>query len=606
MTKLKSSYAIFLRTKNYFVFLSKFFLMPVNRNALIRYNTIDNCLKNRHRLWTLEDLIDACSDALYEFEGIDKGVSRRTVQMDLQMMRSEKLGYNAPIIVKEKKYYTYEDPNYSITNIPLTDQDLSKLTEVVEILRQFKGFTHFKELSGMVQRLEDKVHTSKTQGRSIIDLEKNENLKGLEYIDTIYHAILQKKAIKITYQSFKARQADTFEYHAFLLKEHRNRWFALGRKSMKGQTLLLALDRIESLQTTEVPLTHFDEEQISNYFKDVIGVTVNENQPPQEIRFIAPHDNAPYLITKPLHHSQRVVESNEQGVLFSMHVQLNFELERDILAFGDRIKVISPPRLRSTIKDRLTNAIDQYLTELDTKSLKHYPKRLDAKGFIITNHVFSRKTINLMKRLIKEYKDKHPEQINDQIFSIRKLFQEIPQLIPICLSHNLKRILNSFSGDFFLTKAVYFDKPPQSNWYVTWHQDIPINVKEKVTTEGYHGWTQKKGVTSVMPPDEILHNTITIRIHLDDTTKDNGALKIIPGSHKRRHTDDQIQVITEHSLPHICEVQAGGVQMMRPLLLHSSSKTTNQKSRRVIHLEFNTMKLGGDLEWEEMESIHHI
>lgn len=204
--------------------------MPVNRNALIRYRTIDNCLRNKYRQWTLDDLIEACSEALYEYEGIDKGVSRRSVQMDLQMMRSEKLGYNAPIIVLDKKYYTYEDPDYSITNIPLTDQDLGKLTEVVEILRQFKGFTHFNELNGMVQRLEDRIHTAKTKQAPIIDLEKNDNLKGLEWIDAIYQAILKKKAISLTYQSFKAREANTFTFHPYFLKEYRNRWFVLGTK----------------------------------------------------------------------------------------------------------------------------------------------------------------------------------------------------------------------------------------------------------------------------------------------------------------------------------------------------------------------------------------
>src|SRR6187431_3651732 len=106
--------------------------MPVNRNALIRFRTIDNCLRNRQRRWTLEDLIDACSEALYEYEGIDKGVSRRSIQMDIQAMRSDKLGYNAPIIVLEKKYYTYEDPGYSITRIPLSDQDLTRMNEAVE------------------------------------------------------------------------------------------------------------------------------------------------------------------------------------------------------------------------------------------------------------------------------------------------------------------------------------------------------------------------------------------------------------------------------------------------------------------------------------------
>jgi hypothetical protein len=103
---------------------------------------------------------------LYEYEGIDKGISKRTVQMDIQMMRSEKLGYNAPIIVVDKKFYTYEDSDYSITNIPLTEQDLSKLSETVEILRQFKGFSHFQELDGMVQKLEDHVYSEKNESEN--------------------------------------------------------------------------------------------------------------------------------------------------------------------------------------------------------------------------------------------------------------------------------------------------------------------------------------------------------------------------------------------------------------------------------------------------------
>src|SRR5678815_1295954 len=98
--------------------------MPVNRNALIRYRSIDKCLQNRRRKWTIEALIDACNDALYEYEGIEKGVSIRTIRLDLNAMRSDKLGYSAPIIVKDKKYYTYEDADYSIANIPLTAQDL--------------------------------------------------------------------------------------------------------------------------------------------------------------------------------------------------------------------------------------------------------------------------------------------------------------------------------------------------------------------------------------------------------------------------------------------------------------------------------------------------
>ena len=103
--------------------------MPANKNALIRYKTINNCLRNRYRRWTLDDLVNACCDALYDMEGITKGVCSRTVQMDIQIMRSDKLGYNAPIEVYDRIYYRYADPNYSITEMPLSVDDCKLIKE---------------------------------------------------------------------------------------------------------------------------------------------------------------------------------------------------------------------------------------------------------------------------------------------------------------------------------------------------------------------------------------------------------------------------------------------------------------------------------------------
>jgi len=108
--------------------------MPANKNALIRYKTIDRCLRNRYRRWTLDDLVDACCDALLDMEGITKGVCARTVQMDIQIMRSDKLGYNAPIVVYDKIYYTYADPDYSITEMPLTMDDCKLIKEAITLL----------------------------------------------------------------------------------------------------------------------------------------------------------------------------------------------------------------------------------------------------------------------------------------------------------------------------------------------------------------------------------------------------------------------------------------------------------------------------------------
>ncbi len=574
--------------------------MPVNRNALIRFRTIDNCLRNRHRRWTLEDLIDACSEALYEYEGIDKGVSRRSVQMDIQMMRSDKLGYNAPIVVLEKKYYTYEDAEYSITNIPLTDQDLNKLTEVVEILRQFKGFSHFQELSGMVQRLENKIYSAKTKQEPVIDFEKNDNLKGLEHIETLYKAIINKKALELKYQSFKARTANSFTFHPYYLKEYRNRWFVLGVKKRNTPVMTLALDRIVAINESDTKFASPQSFNVSEFFNDVIGVTVNQNSKPDKVVIFADNETAPYIVTKPLHHSQQIVESLPNGMVFSINVQLNFELEREILGFGDRIKVMAPERLNRRIKEQFENALDLYQYELNNTSLQNILKKIEYKGFAILNHVFGKKEINLIKSTIHNYQKENP---HEEPHAIRSLLHKIPALTKLIFNANLLNILGKLNRNLFLTKAIYFDKSPEANWYVTWHQDVTINVKDKIETEGFSGWTRKSDEHGVCPPEDILKDTITIRIHLDDTDEENGALKIVPGSHNKKLSNAEIQLITQKSIPLVCDVNICGIHIMKPLLLHASSKARSQKHRRVLHLEFNTIDLPNGLEWAERINI---
>lgn len=337
--------------------------MPANRNALVRYRTIDKCLQNRFRRWTLDDLIEACSDALYEYEGIEKGVSRRTVQLDIQFMRSDKLGYNAPIIVVDRKFYTYEDPDYSITNIPLTDQDLGMLDEVVEILKQFKGFTHFQEVGGMVNRLEDMVRTERTHTRRIIDFEKNEGLQGLNHLDEVYQAVLKKMVLEITYKSFKAKSAGKFHLYPYLLKEYRNRWFVLGRRSDSGtQMVTLALDRIQEIKMLpEEGFIANRDVDLENYFAEVIGVTVNSGAAVTEVHLYCDSKAAPYVLTKPLHASQKLVREEGKSVVVSIEVRHNYELEREIIGFGESMTVLKPEWLRRRIEARLSRALRHYL-----------------------------------------------------------------------------------------------------------------------------------------------------------------------------------------------------------------------------------------------------
>ncbi len=329
--------------------------MSSNKNALIRYKTIDNCLRNRTKLWTLEDIIDACSDALYEYEGKYDLVSKRTVQLDIQNMRSEKLGYNAPIEVFQKKFYRYSEPDFSIKNIPVNENDIKVMNDAVQILKQFKDFSIFKEMNGVIQKLEDSVYASKQ--KAIIHLDKNERLKGLEFIDTLYDAILNKNVLKIEYKSFKARETNYYIIHPQLLKEYNNRWFLITWDEMTYLTL--ALDRVISIE--KINAEYIDKNiDGDHFFKEVIGVTVSQRNRPMNVIFWIDKNNAPYVKTKPFHHSQEIIEELEDGTVFKISVQINFELERVILGFGESIKIIQPTKLKRKIIHKLRIAYKNY------------------------------------------------------------------------------------------------------------------------------------------------------------------------------------------------------------------------------------------------------
>jgi hypothetical protein len=335
--------------------------MAINKLALIRYKTIDDCLRNRYRKWTLADIIEKVADKLYELEGIGSGISKRTIQADIQLMRSDKLGYNAPIVVKDKKHYTYEDPNYSITNAPINNVDVDKMKEIVGVLKQFNGFNYFDEMSDMIARLENNLYKSTKQSGNNIQLEGNNLVKGLECIPPLYQAILKKSALLMEYRSFKAKSSEQKIYYPYLLKEYRNRWFLIARTKKSKELLTLALDRIVDFQ--ELPHEDFIDYQgvdFDRYYSDLIGVSKNHNDRAQKVILEFENYHAPYIITKPMHQSQKLLGQNEKTTFFRIDVVLNYELEREILGFGECVIVHAPKHLVAAIKKRLTKTLKQY------------------------------------------------------------------------------------------------------------------------------------------------------------------------------------------------------------------------------------------------------
>jgi len=227
------------------------------------------------------------------------------------------------------------------------------------------------------------------------------------------------------------------------------------------------------------------------------------------------------------------------------------------------------------------------------------------EGFVIIEDVFTDQEIEKLLLLISQANNSNPNfRKTKDLFAIRQFFREFPGTVDIVFNDRLRSIISAYFGnDYFVVKSIYFDKPKASNWFVAYHQDLMISVDKKMDIDGYGPWTAKQNQFSVQPPLPILEDNFTIRIHLDDTTGENGALKIIPGSHlKGIYRPETIN--WERETENICKIKKGGIMLMKPLLLHSSGRTSNNNKRRVIHIEFSRNQLADNLQWAELMNIN--
>lgn len=337
--------------------------MPLNRATLIRISTIDRCLQNRYRRWTINDLIDACTDALAEYEGRSTPVSRRTFQNDLALMRSDRLGYNAPIVVRDNKYYEYEDPDFSITHLPLNDEGLDALNSALDILRQLQGFPQLASSIDTISKLNEQISRHTGSEAPAMDMEYVPGYRGTQFIGVIYEAVRRRQTIAIEYQSFKARQPETLTVYPYLLKEYRNRWFLIGEKATNRapQVNIFALDRIHAVEADRTPFRKCVDFDPAHFFDDTIGVTRQIGDKPRRVVIRIDRQQAPYVESKPFHRSQTVEERLTDGsIILSLRVVVNNELERLILGYGGHAEVIAPPEFRERIARSIRKAAGYY------------------------------------------------------------------------------------------------------------------------------------------------------------------------------------------------------------------------------------------------------
>ena len=214
-------------------------------------------------------------------------------------------------------------------------------------------------------------------------------------------------------------------------------------------------------------------------------------------------------------------------------------------------------------------------------------------GFEIKSKFVSGSLIDSIQKEIKASKE---ADLKSGIRDVNKKFKSIKSL------SNSKEFIDLASSILGskpdIVRVIYFDKTPERNWLVTWHQDKTIAVDAKKEIEGYEVWSIKDGVHHVQPPLDVLNKMVTFRLHLDDADKDNGCLKVIPQSHHLGVLSQQeLSDVVNSKEPCLCEAKAGDLLIMKPHIIHSSSKSKQAKHRRVIHIEYSNYELPSGLNW---------
>lgn len=328
-----------------------------NKNKLIRLKVLDQCLRNRYRSYDLDSLIEACSEALYEYEGISKGISKRSVQEDIKDMRSGKFGYEAPIICEEG-VYRYSDPAFSIFNSPLLADDVDAIRSTINILNQFSELGQTDALRQVDRKLRNLLASYDEDDRTLIQFEKTPYPAAEKWLKTLYGYLKRKAGMVLSYHPFTYESPATFRAFPLLLKEYNGRWFLIGHNPDRDFVQNFALDRIVGVDednTISEPALSFDP---ITYYQHIIGVSTAEAGI-EVVRFRTAPVLRRYLETKPLHATQRLL--NDQESIFEVSLGVNFELKAKLLSYGPALTVLEPQHLRNDLAEQYRLAAAQHM-----------------------------------------------------------------------------------------------------------------------------------------------------------------------------------------------------------------------------------------------------
>ena len=350
--------------------------MPVSHHADIRYRALDKCFSNHYREYYIEDLIVACNQALYNYTDDDKfnideidvindtntGVKLRQIRKDISYMKSEAGGGAEILVLRDsdnKCYYRYSDKNFSIYKQELSDDELKQLRQTVIALKRFKGLPNFEWIEDLLTRLECKFQLSGNTTDSVVGFEQNPYYEGLSLLSPIIEYIVNKQVVTIMYKAY-GKDAEQWTIHPYYVKQYNSRWFLIGHNADKDRLSTIPFDRICKIECiSSVSYKPYGGMDFEEYYADVIGVTIMHNNPVESVLLRFSQHRYPYVVTKPLHESQRCVDKEKH--IIRIDVIPNRELEAMILSYGNDVEVLAPEHLREQIKIKIEDLAKIYL-----------------------------------------------------------------------------------------------------------------------------------------------------------------------------------------------------------------------------------------------------
>lgn len=332
--------------------------MANTKGYAVRQKIIDRCLKSE-RGYSIQEMMDKCNLELEE-RGLHTVTSKNTIRDDILEIQNTYYVEVETIRNGRNKRYRYKERDFSIYNAPLTEKDIANLQEILSTLNLFQGRQQFQWIEETNLRIQSSMSCHICQNFHIVEFDDNPFLKGRAFLTYIFDAIRLQHSLELEYKSFNAIDALHYLIHPYYLKQYNNRWFLIAQTNKYSELSIFALDRICSIKDALVSYIKNTKYDFEQYFKNIVGVSKPKEGIVEDIRLWIDMKLFPYIETKPIHHSQIILEKDEKGAVVQISVIPNFELEQVILSYGEGLKVLSPQHLKEKIRKRISESFNNY------------------------------------------------------------------------------------------------------------------------------------------------------------------------------------------------------------------------------------------------------